>query len=58
MSVHILESPLKSGLFGLFSFLAGVCIFRLHTGVQTILHTGVRPLAHECASPRVRMRKA
>lgn len=40
MSVHIPESPLKYGFFGLFSFFAVVCIFRLHTGVQGILHTG------------------
>ena len=50
MSVHIPESPLKYGLFGLFLFLAGVCISActrvcrpfctrvcasMHTGVQT-----------------------
>ena len=57
MSVHIPESPLKYGLFGLFSFLDGVCIFRLHTGVQAILHTGVRQHAHGCAGSRVCTKK-
>ena len=49
MGVHIPESPLKYGLFGLFSFLGRVCISRLHTGV--------RPYAHGCAGPRVCMKK-
>ena len=57
MSVHIPESPLKYGHFGLFSFLGRVCIFSLHTGVQTILHTGVRQYAHGCAGSRVCTKK-
>lgn len=51
MSVHIPESPLKYGLFGLFFIFGWGVHFRLHTGVQTILHTGVRQYAHGCADP-------
>ena len=66
MSVHFPESPLKYGHFGLFLFLAGVCICclytgvqaALHTGVQAALHTGVPLYAHGCAGPRVCMEKA
>lgn len=58
MSVHFPESPLKYGHFGLFLFLAGVCICCLYTGVQAALHTGVPLYAHGCAGPRVCMEKA
>ena len=34
-----------------------MCIFRLHTDVQTILYTGVRPYAHGCAGQRVCTKK-
>lgn len=57
MNVHFPESPLKYGLCGLFSFLAGVCICCLHTGAQVALHTGVRLYAHGCAGPRVCTKK-